>query len=91
LETVPPKPGLIRDPRFNGPGIEIEVWAVPENEFGGFVAEVPSPLAIGSVMLDDGSTVKGFICEQAGISKDEEITRFGSWRNYLKSGRGPSL
>src|SRR5260370_64641 len=28
--TVPPKPGLVRDESFTGPGIEVEVWAVPE-------------------------------------------------------------
>jgi allophanate hydrolase len=83
LDTVPPKPGLVRDPGFSSPGIEVEVWAVPEHEFGGFVAAVPPPLAIGTVKLDDGTAVKGFICEAAGIFKAEEITRFGSWRNYL--------
>ncbi len=42
--TAPPKPGLVRDPDFTGPGIEVEVWAVPEDRFGGFVAGVPPPL-----------------------------------------------
>lgn len=27
------------------------------------LAQVPPPLAIGSVELDDGSIVKGFVCE----------------------------
>ena len=27
---MPPKPGLVRDRGFRGPGIEVEVWAVPE-------------------------------------------------------------
>src|SRR5581483_12006523 len=26
--TVPPKPGLVRDPRFEGAGVEVEVWAL---------------------------------------------------------------
>src|ERR1700676_646624 len=30
--TRPPKPGLARDDQFRGPGIEVEVWAIPENE-----------------------------------------------------------
>ncbi len=61
--TVPPKPGLVRDLKFEGPGIEVEVWAVPENLFGGFVAGVPAPLGIGSATLDSGEVVKCFICE----------------------------
>ena len=31
--TMPPKPGLVREPGFEGPGIEVEVWAVPEEKF----------------------------------------------------------
>jgi allophanate hydrolase len=61
----------------------LEFTIRPEHEFGGFVAAVPPPLAIGTVKLDDGTAVKGFICEAAGISDAEEISRFGSWRNYL--------
>ena len=76
------KPGLVRDPAFNGWGIEVEVWAVPENQFGSFVAAVPPPLAIGTLTLEDGASVKGFICEPAAISNAEEISRFGSWRSY---------
>ena len=84
LHSVPPKPGLVRDPGFEGPGIEIEVWAVPENEFGSFVAEVPQPLTIGNVTLDDGTTVKGFLCENAGLITAKEITSYGGWRRYLE-------
>jgi allophanate hydrolase len=82
--TMPPKPGLVRDDGFDGKGIEVEVWAVPEDRFGGFVAEVPPPLGIGSVTLDCGETVKCFICEPYAIQGATEITHFGGWRNYLK-------
>jgi len=85
LETVPPKPGLVREPGLSGWGIEVEVWSVPENKFGSFVAEIPAPLGIGSVTLEDGTSVKGFICEQAGLSSAVEITRFGGWRSYLSN------
>ena len=82
-DTAPPKPGLVREPDLNGWGIEVEVWAVPENQFGGFVAAVPAPLVIGNVVLDDGQTVKGFLCEPFALSGAVEITRFGGWLNYL--------
>ena len=86
--TVPAKPGLVRDPGFVGEGIEVEVWAVPEDRFGGFVAAVPPPLGIGSATLDNGEVVKCFICEAYAVEGAEEITRFGGWRNYLRGSRG---
>jgi allophanate hydrolase len=82
--TMPPKPGLVREPGFEGPGIEVEVWAVPEDKFGGFVAAVPPPLGIGNAVLDDGQTVKCFVCEPYAITGAAEITRYGGWRNYVR-------
>jgi allophanate hydrolase len=81
--TVPPKPGLVRDEAFKGPGIEVEVWAMPEEQFGGFVAGIPAPLGIGSATLENGNVVKCFICEGYAIAGAEEITSHGGWRNYL--------
>ena len=87
-DTTPPKPGLVRTPGYAGPGIEIEVWLVPDDRFGGFVAAVPPPLAIGSVRLDSGAWVKGFVCEPAALAGAREITSFGGWRNYLAQRAG---
>jgi allophanate hydrolase len=81
--TSPAKPGLICDPAFNGWGIEVEIWTMPLKEFGSFVEHIPPPLGIGTIRLEDGSLVKGFICEPAGLADAKEITRFGGWRNYL--------
>ena len=85
--TAPPKPGLIREPGFAGPGIEVEVWAIPTQHFGSFVAEIPAPLGIGNVELANGSSVKGFICEPFAIERAREITHLGGWRAYLNSRR----
>jgi allophanate hydrolase len=82
--TTPPKPGLLRDKSFRGWGVEVEVWAMPMDEFGSFVAGIPAPLGVGTICLEDGSHVKGFICEPAALSDAAEITRFGGWRNYKK-------
>jgi len=87
LEGAIPKPGLIRQDGFAGPGIEVEVWAVPEDRFGSFVAAIPPPLGIGNAVLDGGETVKGFICEPYAIAGAREITEFGGWRKYLESRR----
>ncbi len=80
--TVPPKPGLVHDPAFVGDGIEVEVWALDEAAFGSFVDEVPPPLAIGTVVLDDGTMVNGFVCEPHALDGAAEITTYGGWRRY---------
>jgi len=81
--TTPPKPGLVRAPGLAGPGIETEVWRLSHEAFGEFVAEVPAPMGIGNVVLDDGTTVKGFLCEVAALEGAREITEFGGWRAFL--------
>jgi allophanate hydrolase len=80
--SVPPKPGLARV-GAGGAQIEVEVWDVPTETLGSFVAAIPSPLAIGKLELADGTWVSGFVCEPAGIDGAEDITSFGGWRAYL--------
>ena len=80
--TVPPKPGLIHDPAFTGPGIAVEVWALPAAAFGAFVARIPAPLGIGKLALADGSAVSGFLCEGHAVAGAVDITSFGGWRAY---------
>ena len=81
--TTPPKPGLARMPGFEGQGIELELWSMPLDAFGSFVALIPPPLGIGTVTLADGRTVKSFICEPAGIETGTDITVHGGWRAYM--------
>ena len=83
--TAPPKPGLVRVPNFEGPGIEVEVWALPADTVGSFVDGIPQPLGIGKLMLEDGTLVMGFISEPAATEGATEITHFGGWRKYLAS------
>jgi allophanate hydrolase len=85
--TVPAKPGLVRVPGYGGPGIEVEIWALPAETVGSFVEGVPPPLAIGTLRLEDGSQVKGFLVEPAAVEDASEITHFGGWRKYLESTR----
>jgi allophanate hydrolase len=75
----------VRDPGFAGPGIEVEVWALPADTVGSFVDGVPQPLSIGTLELEDGSLVKGFLVEPTGIEGALEITLLGGWRSYLSS------
>lgn len=83
--TVPPKPGLVHEPGFEGEGIEVEVWTMPIEEAGSFVEGIPAPLGIGTLVLEDGLEVKGFVVVPAGLKDALEITHFGGWRNYLAS------
>jgi allophanate hydrolase len=50
--------------------------------FGELVAAVPAPLAIGTVILDTGDAVKGFLCESAAVEGASDITAYGGWRKY---------
>lgn len=78
------KPGLKRVVD-GGDSIEVEVWSMPLDEMGSFLGTVAAPLGIGSVELQDGKWVHGFICEPVGLEKAEDITRFGGWRGYTQS------
>lgn len=77
----PPRPGLVRD--ATGDAIEVEVWRLPITEVGAFLAGVPAPLAIGSVALDGGRSVQGFLCEAAALAGATDITASGGWRAWL--------
>ena len=82
--TTPPKPGLIRT-ESEGAEIIVELWDVPVQHFGSFVALIPAPLGIGTLTLNDGREVKGFICEGAAVNGAKDITHLGGWRAYIKS------
>jgi allophanate hydrolase len=76
---------MVRVAPGEGVALEIEVWALPPAAFGSFVAAVPAPLCIGSVELDDGARVSGFLCEAHALAGATEISSFGGWRAYLRS------
>jgi allophanate hydrolase len=86
LPGGPPKrPGLVRV-AAEGAAIAVEVWSVPQEHFGSFVAGIPAPLGIGKVEFADGSVASGFICEAYAVEGAQEITQLGSWRKYLRQG-----
>jgi allophanate hydrolase len=89
-DTVPPKPGLMRMPE-NGASIEVEVWEMPTEHFGSFVSLIPSPLGIGTIVLEDGTSVKSFICEPYAIDGAKDITEYGGWKNYIHSLKKASI
>jgi allophanate hydrolase len=83
--TVPPKPGLLRVAPGTGARIALEIWDMPVEHYGSFVALVPAPLAIGTLQLADGGTVQGFVCEAQATTGAQDISHLGGWRAYLAS------
>ena len=85
--TVPPKPGMVRVPAGEGAALVVEVWEMPMAAYGSFVALIPAPLGIGTLTLEDGSSVQGFVCESLALEGAEDITHHGGWRRYIESRR----
>ena len=83
-DSIPPKPALVHS--NDGAPIAVEVYELGVAAFGSFVVEVPAPLAIGTVTLADGASVKGFVAEPRALIGAEDITHLGGWRAYV--GRG---
>ncbi len=82
--TTPRKPGLLRV-SDGGAAIAVEVWSMPLDRVGTFLAQIPSPLGLGTLSLHDGRAVHGFLCEPAALAEADDVTRFGGWRAYLAS------
>ncbi|MET1755890.1 allophanate hydrolase [Novosphingobium sp. RD2P27] len=80
-DSVPPKPALVHSD--DGAPIAVEVYELGVAEFGSFVVDVPAPLAIGTVTLADGSSVKGFVAEPRAVTGAQDITDLGGWRAYM--------
>ena len=80
--TSPPKPGLLRV-GDDGGSVTVELWAVPLTELGSFLALIPAPLGLGTLQLEDGRQVHGFLCESHAVTGAADITAWGGWRAYL--------
>jgi hypothetical protein len=80
----PLRPGLLRVTE-NGSAIALEIWQLPIENYGKFVAGVPSPLGFGTLTLADNSTVQGFMCEAYATQDATDISHLGGWRNYLET------
>lgn len=88
--TTPPKPGLLQVAPNTGARIALEVWEMPVTAYGSFVAMIPAPLGIGTLALDDGSQVQGFVCEAQALQSAQDMSHFGGWRAYMASLKAPS-
>jgi allophanate hydrolase len=84
-DTVPPKPGMLRVGVEQGVAIELEIWEMDRGVFADFVAAIPGPLGIGSILMEDQSAVQGFLCESYAVVHATDISQFGGWRGYVAS------
>jgi allophanate hydrolase len=82
------RPGMVRIAE-GGAAIAGEIWRLPTESVGAFLASIPQPLGLGDVVLADGRRLKGFLCEAAATSDAEDITRFGGWRAWLAASYMP--
>jgi allophanate hydrolase len=78
------KPGLVRTGDNQGYAIEVEIWEMSQAALGAFMHQVAPPLCIGTLLLDDGSAVLGFLCEPYAVSSAQDISEYGGWRAYLR-------
>ena len=83
------KPELLRSAP-GGASIEVELYRMSAAAFGALVASAPAPLGFGSVELEDGSEVNGFLVEASAVvgaggeplPNVQEITDLGSFAAF---------
>jgi allophanate hydrolase len=78
----PIRPGMMFD-NTSSSQIEVEVWSMPVENFGNFMKQIASPLGIGTVFLEDETSVYGFLCESDYLKDAKEISELKSWRVFL--------
>lgn len=81
IPTFPPKPGLVRCSQ-DGASIEVELFSLSYEALGKFLSLIPSPLGLGKILLDNGASVIGFICEPYVLPEASDISSYGGWRYY---------
>ncbi|AZZ81100.1 allophanate hydrolase [Gordonia alkanivorans] len=79
LDTIPPKPGLIRDPAA-GRAIRGEVWRLSPAALGEFLAALPEPMMLGKVEVTAGEAgparwIVGFGCAADAGAAGTELDR----------------
>lgn len=75
-------PAMMRTPG-EGTSVALEVWQVPVEGLANILLSEPPGLAIGKVVLRDGSIVLGVLGEPFLCEGKREITAHGGWRAYI--------
>ena len=72
------KPGMVREE--TGASIEVDLYRIPVAQFGKFMRRISEPLSMGTVTLDTGDKVTGFLCESYAAEDAVDITSQKSFR-----------
>jgi hypothetical protein len=76
-------PAMLRTSAGDGARVALEIWQVPAGGLAQILLNEPPGLAIGKVLLDDGSIVLGVLGEPFLCEGQREITALGGWRAYI--------
>ena len=81
--------GMIKVKDGTGTSLYLEIFKLPTDNVGRFLQQIPPPLGLGTLDLEDGNSVKGFICEGYVTSANsgfevEDITHLGGWLDFVK-------
>lgn len=68
--------------------IALEVWDVPAEGLVSILEKEPPGLAIGKILLADGSTVLGVLAEPFNLEGRKDISSYGGWRAYAATLNG---
>ena len=83
-------PAMLRTPGA-GACVALELWSVPVAGLAKILQSEPPGLAIGKVVLRDGSIVLGVLGEPFLCEGQREITAFGGWHAYIAARHEQSL
>jgi hypothetical protein len=75
-------PAMVRVPE-GGARVALELWDVPLAGLAQVLMNEPPGLAIGKVLLQDGTAVLGVLGEPFLCEGQREITAHGGWRAYI--------
>lgn len=80
LDTTPAKPAVTRRPD-DEPGVAVagERWLLSPAALGRFLAQLPHPMQLGAVELDNGSWHTAFGCDGAAAAASKDISEYGGW------------
>lgn len=81
-------PAMIRTTGDAGVSVHLEVWDIPLQGLASVLSKEPAGLAVGKVLLADGTVVLGVLGEPFLVEGQREITEFGGWRAYTRSSNG---
>ncbi len=81
--------GMVKVRDGSGKSIYLEVFKLPIENVGRFLQLIPPPLGLGTVDLEDGESVKGFICEGYVATDNsgfevQDISHLQNWLDFVK-------